>query len=315
MCKRAKILTKEWRLIVPKPTVEEVKRSLETSGIRVVNDRPGRQARKKDSGRNQKELPPTTTPKREVTSVTQQVRSTSLSSFSPIPRHSIATATVGPRIDSVTSITGGKGIPSKSTVQANSLIKAPMKPPGSDRQISPISLQQNNDNPPIVTPVTNLIETDSQMQNQIEEQFVDPAPGRLVDPDLGDQNIEKTHAMLESHYSNLTSEIKEIKMLMNFYRDKRNQQRLLREQQYQERKDKNEIDLQNSGQNDPDIRMQAPDPPIQSYEYCQDHKIEETSPPEEILKLCLPVHNTEDNDSITEYDSITETMELEEWTF
>lgn len=51
-CKRAKSLTRSWRAMFPKPTVEEVKRSLEKIGIRQVNDRPGRQPRDKDKDRD-----------------------------------------------------------------------------------------------------------------------------------------------------------------------------------------------------------------------------------------------------------------------
>jgi len=313
MCKRAKTLTKTWRSIFPKPTVEEVKRSLETSGIRVVNDRPGRQARKKDGGPNRKGRPPITAPKIEETSVPQQSQASSLSSFLPIPAHPIVAATMEPGIDSVTDITGGGGKPSNSKVQAGLLIIAPTTALKLDRQIPLIGLQKDNEDPSVVIPVTNLIETDSQMQDQVEGQFSDPDLGqisdpdigRLVDPDLGDLNIERTHDMLEKHYSNLTSEIKEIKMLMNFYRDKRNQQQLMREQHQRKQKDENEIDVQIN----PDMYEPVSDPPIQSYQYCEDHKIEETSQPREILELCVPADDGEDN------DSMTDSMGLEEWTF
>lgn len=251
MCKRAKALTKAWRSMSPKPTVDEVKLSLETSGIRVVNNRPGRQARKKDGGPNQKGPI-----QRERNVIPQQIQSRSLSSFVTIPPHPIAMATMNPRTDSFTHIAEAGSTSPESNVQPSSLMLMPVTPLG--------SLPHPYLEPPIVTP------TNSVVQDQNETRFM-----RF---DLEDLDIEKTYATLKKHHSNLESEIEEIKKLMRFYRDERSQRQLVQRERHgkQKRDSKSQIDQR--------IIMQTDPIPINQAKNRSKRVIQEANRPQKFLR-------------------------------
>jgi len=228
MCIRAKDLTKKWRSMFPKPTVEWVRQSLERRGIRVVNNRPGRQPTKKDGSPNQKH-----------------------------PFQPLAAATMNPRTDHITNIAEVGAIsPHTSGIQANLITKEPIKlttPIRSNQQKSSIRLQHGNDNPLAASPPTTSIQTDSMVRDKNDEQ-------------LEDLDIEMTYATLQKHRSNLKTEVNEIDVLLKFYTDERNRRQLIRER-YQKQQSKKLTNQQISVKINPIIKNQAPNPPIRTHQF------------------------------------------------
>ena len=128
VCHRAKLLTKTWQDMYPKPSVEWVKQSLERSGIRVVNDRPGRQPGK--GGQIKKERSPNTRPFSVTTavegegdgiSIMRQIQADSLLYSLPIPTQSAAKTMMTSHTDSITNTTEGGRFASKGEIQPNFL--------------------------------------------------------------------------------------------------------------------------------------------------------------------------------------------------
>jgi len=142
ICKRAKVLTKSWRDIYPKPSVEWVKRSLERSGIRLVNDRPGRQPSDRQPDKQNKKGPIlpngpreshdsmqkgpfsfSSFVEREGKSVKSQVQSTSVLPSSNLPQ-SISKTVTNSCIDSVSNISEGGSTSSKGVFPQGSLFSS-----------------------------------------------------------------------------------------------------------------------------------------------------------------------------------------------
>jgi len=271
MCKRAKVLTKTWRSMHPKPSVEEVKRCLERSGIRVVNERPGRQSKKERA---------------KGEGISAGIQESSLLSFVANPPRPIATVTINTHTDSVANVAEG-GIPSESKVQADpflrklsepvsNLITTPLR---SNHQILPIGPQQS---------IAKFID----IQEQEQEQVI----GRFAHPDLEIHNDE-TYRLLEKHYSTIKTELEEIQMMMNICRDERDRRQLLRET-HRKPKSESQIDQQFGIQLDPITISQAPNPHMKVYHDFQNNQTEKIKQ-EEMIELYAPMDDDEDNDSIT----------------
>jgi len=292
MCKRAKALTKKWRVIIPKPSLEWVKNALEAGGIRVVNDKPGWLGRKYRYLRKNRQ-PSMITPEGEGRPVAHKTQLSSLSPLLTIQPHLVGTVTRHPLIDSCTDITEEGGISSERKVHTSPPVITP------NGLGSPIGLLQDNNYPPIVTSRTNSIETGSQVQDQID--------GDFADPDAEDLALVNTHAMLERHYANLAVEMEETNMLLNFYKEKSNEGRSLQDQHHSSQNCETVINRQSGIQTDQVTNSQAHDPPMQN---CPDVKRKETSVPEETSEMYCPMIDiTRDNDSITEM------LDVERWLF
>jgi len=248
VCKRAKVLTKSWRDMYPKPSVEWVKRSLERSGIRLVNDRPGRQP----AGEGKKALDEqkqkgtfsfTPLSEREDISVTRQNQSTSI-----LPSHSVINTAEGGSKPS--DCIGKPGLMLASSHK--SIAKATRKELGSNLSSVPLSsnyentstlrdLHQETDVNRIPQCSTRDEVTAYQEPNieQIgvnsrvtyQEKELQPsleAEGHLTLGDLEDVDIEGTYAMLARHHLNLINEIEETSTLMDAYRTECNRRRIRR---------------------------------------------------------------------------------------
>jgi len=293
ICKLAKGLTKVWRLIYPRPSVEWVKQSLESEGIRVVNSRPGRQS-KKDGSPNQKA--PVTG---KTISFAQQITtSRSLISCVSNPNQPTGTETMNPHTDWVTNITEG-GIPSKSKVQANSDMIAPKEPVSnlaaipliSNHTIPSTSSQQcNDDHLPVATKRTRFMVTDKLEKDQLE--------GRFAHPDLEVEDLDhvEIYKMLQTHQANLKAELEEIDKLRIFYRHDYYQQK----RHHQNRKSESRIDQQFVY---PVTVSPTPKHPMEAYQDCQDDQIE-TSQTIDSVELPVLLDDTKDNESVTEITEV-----------
>jgi len=317
MCRSAKVLTKAWRSMYPKPTVEWVRQSLERRGIRVVNNRPGRQPTKKEGSPNQKG-----STEGEDIRLTQQIKYSSLLSFGTNQSKPIAATTEIPRTESITNIAKVGMISSPSSeLQASSIMLALR---------DPVTPKISNQNPPSIRPQTghtgNLIgaasktkpiQTDSLVRDKNEEQ--------LAHPDLEDLDIEMTYATLQRHRVNLKTEVEEIDMLLNFYEDERNRRQVIRER-YQKEKNQNLTDQHISMTIDPIPMNQAthplvhtetsmkikpiamnhaPNPSIHATQF--DDVVSVTNRPEDTPELCAPMDDAENN------VSTVRPIELEDW--
>jgi len=287
VCKQARVLTKTWRLVDPKPNVVEVKHSLERLGIRVVNDRPGRQSKKKNS----------TTPNQKRHNIMDEEGISAVYGVSAAivtPPHAIATAMINqhPPADSIVNIAekGTPSLPSYTSFQTDALMIPPkeitsslVKPSFTPSHINMPICSYHGSNYPIVAPMNN-IEADSEIQG-VEQ---------VVHPDM-ELHSNMTYQMLEDHYLNVQNEMEQIKNLMIFHK-----QRQL--------KQKNEkLMIQRVGkQTDPTLIQQINNSPIQSY---QDYKKDELelSETEEMVEVQILMSDTEDNDSITQM------ILLEDW--
>lgn len=190
-CKRAKSLTRSWRAMFPKPTVEEVKRSLEKIGIRVVNDRPGRQPRDKSKDNDKVG---------NTISTTQTPADTMKMQGDPI---STNTSASGQQLQENLYKSSDYFLPLTQT--------AP--PVGQGRAVDaqfPSSKQQAD------LPIGSISN-----HNQKQE------PGSESDSD-DDGDLDETYETLERHHSNLADEIVEIRALMEFYGEKRERRRMRR---------------------------------------------------------------------------------------
>jgi len=295
MCKRARVLTKTWRSADPKPNVEDVKQSLERLGIRVVNDRPGRQSKKKDSTMPNK--------KRRIISeeeVLPAVYGIQQSCYSPVsaiiatPPHAIATATTNqhPRADLIANIakSGTSSPPSYNNFRTDSFMITPREPINglvtplftSSHRIEPIGSHQGS-NDPVAEPRIKFV-ADSKLQNTEQ----------VAQPDM-ELHSDMTYQMLEKHYLNVQNEMEEIKKLMIIYK-----------QRLPKRKNGKLINQQVGIQPDPTIINQVPNSPIHSN---QDYNNDETelSEAEEMTELQTLLSDSEDNDSVTQM------IFLEDW--
>jgi len=280
MCIRAKDLTKTWRSMFPKPTVEWVRQSLERRGIRVVNNRPGRQPTKKENHGS---------PNQKLSFSTYQIQP-------------LGAAAMNLRIDNITNIAEvGSISPANNEIQANSIKpRTPTTPIRSNQQNPSIRLQQGNDNPLATTPTkTEAIQTDSMVRDKNDKQ--------LAHPDQEDLDLEMTYATLQKHRSNLKTEVDEIDTLLKFYSDERKKRRLIPEP-YQKQQSKKPINQQISVKINPIIKNQTPNPPIFTNQF--DDAEPDTNQPKENPDLYDPMNDTANNDNT---DSVTRNIELEDW--
>jgi len=265
VCKRAKVLTKSWRDMYPKPSVEWVKRSLERSGIRLVNDRPGRQPA---------DRPPEGMSKR----IHDDPHQTGSFSFTPLSeREDISVprqiqSALPQSLDSVINTTEGGSKSSDCIVQSGLMLLASSHKPiakttrkelGNSLSSMPLTsscenisnfsatpllldghtslrdLHQETDDNRITQcsgrdevtayqePRIEHIRANSMVTYQEKElQTSLEAEGHLTLGDLGDIDIEGTYAMLARHHLNLINEIEETSTLMDAYRDECNRRRI-----------------------------------------------------------------------------------------
>jgi len=301
ICSTAKVFTKRWRSENPKPSVEKVKESLERMGIRVVNERPGRQSNKKGSTRpNQKGA---VQEEGGISSVLEIQDSCTLVSATvatpPIPPRAISTTTMThhPRTDSIANV-AERGTPPLSCIEfkANSFTITPnlreplsgiMTPPYIPKQrIVSVGSRQGNDDPPVDAPRTKFRETDSQVQDQGIRRVAHPKPELYSD---------MTYQMLEKHHLNIKTEMEETEMLLNFYKER-----------LRKRKSEKLINEQIAVQIDPIISNHAPSLHIHPYHDYQNDEIE-TSQAGEMLELHTSMSNIE------ETDSVAQMIMLEDW--
>jgi len=217
ICKRAQVFTKKMRSKRPKPSLEEVKLYLEGMGIRVVNERPGPPAKKKDSTRSNKKGHLQEEEKISAVYKFQQSYSP-VSVIVPTPPHAIATVMMNehPRIDSIANIIErGTTPPSYNKLQADSLMITPtesikdLSTPSfkSNSRILPMDSHQGNNDPPVTAPRIKC-ETDSQVQGI----------GRVTQRDVELASDMATYQMLQKSYLKIKIETAEMETLMNFYK-------------------------------------------------------------------------------------------------
>jgi len=273
----------------PKPNVEEVKQSLERLGIRVVNERPGRQSKKNNNT--------TTNRKRRKMTVEEGISSvygiqqnfhSLVSDVIGTPPHTIATITTNqhPYADSIANI-AERGTPppppSYNNSRTDSFMITPKEPisgivipsfASSDQSVSICSHHDSYN--PIAAPIIKL-EADSEVQG-IEQ---------VAQSDM-ELHSDIMYQMLEKHYLTIQDEMEKIRKLMLFHK-----------QRLPKRKNEKLINQRVGIQTYPTIIHQVPNSPMQSY---QDYKNDETelSEAEEITELKILLSDSEDNDSVTE---------------
>jgi len=237
ICSRAKLLTKTWRDMYPKPSVEWVKRSLEKSGIRVVNDRPGRQPgpgrySKRERGPNAKLLPsfaPFAGEEGAGMSVMREIQAGSQLSCITIPSPNTARSKIKSYTNPFTSTAEGESV-STCEIQPSSLLFSSGNSPHSVAKTTlPQDLQNETNDHDKDRDIENYAirrnygrGTDTEVKDSDKHlQARSEVERRLTLEDLGDRDIESTYAMLQRHHSNLINEIEETSALMDAYRKER----------------------------------------------------------------------------------------------
>jgi len=143
---------------------------------------------------------------------------------------------------------------------------------------------------------TMCIRTDDKVKAQDEEQ--------ITHPGLEDLDIDKACTTLEMHLSNLTNEIRDVHVLMDFYRDERNQHQL-RAKYQRKRRSEDQMNEQIGIQIDLVAMNQDPDPPLRVHSDYQEIQTK-ISNPIQISELNI----SNDSDDI---DSIIATIEPADW--
>lgn len=285
--RRAKVLTKKWRSITPRPGVEWVKEELKRRGIRVANSRCSQKAK------NLSLDPPKES---NGISIEQQIQSDSLLSSNNSPPRSISEVAMKPYTALVTNITGRKDASLESSVQDHSLMPSHDSMPYSNMNTTPTEVvssimpipyspdyqtsltdaQSRNDDPHIVPPTFQI--TDYQVEVQVEgypylekldidnkyailkSQFEDHDKGHI-----GKLDIDKKYAILKRRYSSLTNERRAVHLLMNHYRNKR--LRELVTERCENRNNENKINQEISMQKDSVVADLAPNLHLQENEH------------------------------------------------
>jgi len=273
--------------MTPKPNVEWVKNELEIRGIRVTSRKAGRHAREVSSHRD---TFVSSDPGLECLgmSFTQQIPFTN--------PHSIVDTAINFHTDQGTNFVKGKEPLYESSAQARSpasvvdifpysiaknvssevvrtseqlpseifqrtvplpskIVQRTMRVP-SDYQIHPVDSQQRISDSYFDVSRTTRISTENQVEDEVARQFV-----RLNQEELEiDEKWNKEYADLKMRYSEIEKERKNVKLLMDYYRNKRLWQLL--QEHYNKRKSKIQNDYQfriNQASYDPQAHQYSTD--------------------------------------------------------
>jgi len=240
----AKILTKKWRSMTPKPNIEWVKKELENRGIRVTSRKPGRHAKRVSSNRD------------KLVSSNPRSESVEMSFAQQIPvtnPHSLVDETVHFHTDQAINVVKEKETFYHNRVQAHSpasvvvnlpysiaknipsefvQVSEPLSEIGQSRaplqaksdqwtallpteyKNHPLDLQRRASDSCLDVSRTTRITTESQVEDRVA--------GLFAHSDLDELDIEeKRYAILKIRHSKLEKERKGVMLLMDYYKNKR----------------------------------------------------------------------------------------------